>query len=172
MLTAAEDRIDRIEMPLARLLHLLAHHPDLDWASATEVKDLTRFIELFVELVANGDNASLLFTIANKLKTVRDASEELDHAQIQRIIERGTSRLQVKAEDDGDAAMSDAEDASGSSPTLVSRSFPSIVLTAEPVQARRARADHHQGARTPRRVEHHDVGRRGQAPARHLPQPP
>lgn len=76
-----------------------------------------------MEMVANGDNASLLFTIANKLKTVRDAAEELDHAQIQRIIDSGTSRPlgAAKEEADGDTPMSEGD--SGTSPTLVSAIF-------------------------------------------------
>lgn len=27
----AAERIERIEMPFARLLHLLTHHPDFEW---------------------------------------------------------------------------------------------------------------------------------------------
>lgn len=69
-------------------------------------------------MVANGENASLLFTIANKLKTVRDAAEELDHAQIQRILESGTSRAHPAKDEDGDTPMSESD--SGTSPTLVS----------------------------------------------------
>lgn len=123
--TMKEDRIERVEMPLARLLHLLAHHPDLDWSSASEVKDLTRFIELFVETVANGDNSSLLFTIANKLKTVRDAEEELDQAKIQHILTSGTARqghVKLENDEDGDSPMPD-EEGGGTSPTLVSVNY-------------------------------------------------
>ncbi|WRT64749.1 uncharacterized protein IL334_001683 [Kwoniella shivajii] len=79
------ERIERIEMPLARLLHLLAHHPDLHWNEPEEgeegeegisdqqnLKDIAKFIELYLDCVANRDNIGLLHHIAQQLKGVRD----------------------------------------------------------------------------------------------------
>ncbi|WVQ98079.1 hypothetical protein IAU59_005201 [Kwoniella sp. CBS 9459] len=79
------EKVDRIEMPLARLLHLLAHHPDLGWAEPEEgeegeegfqneqnLKDIAKFIELYLDVVANRDNIGLLYKIAEGLKGVRD----------------------------------------------------------------------------------------------------
>ncbi|OCF45868.1 hypothetical protein I317_00356 [Kwoniella heveanensis CBS 569] len=79
------EKVERIEMPLARLLHLLAHHPDLGWAEPGEgeegeegfqseqnLKDIAKFIELYLDVVANRDNIGLLYKIAEGLKGVRD----------------------------------------------------------------------------------------------------
>ncbi|WVF69779.1 hypothetical protein IAT40_004558 [Kwoniella sp. CBS 6097] len=79
------EKIERIELPLARLLHLLAHHPDLGWAEPAEgeegqegfqneqnMKDIAKFIELYLDVVANRDNIGLLYRIAEGLKGVRD----------------------------------------------------------------------------------------------------
>ncbi|WVQ83257.1 hypothetical protein IAT38_005396 [Cryptococcus sp. DSM 104549] len=83
------DRIERVEMPLARLLHLLTHHPDFAWhepgddedgeegiTDAQNLKDVAKFIELFLEGVSNRDNIGLLYTIAGQLKVVRDRFSE------------------------------------------------------------------------------------------------
>lgn len=82
-----EERIDRVEMPLARLLALLTQYPDLDWENEGELKDMARFIEFFVECIARKDNIALLFTIANKLKTVTMAGEEMDEEKIKLFLE-------------------------------------------------------------------------------------
>ncbi|RSH92189.1 hypothetical protein EHS25_008604 [Saitozyma podzolica] len=66
------DRIDRVELPLARLLLVLSHHPDYMDISLGELKRLTKHIEFFLDSVANRDNVSLLYHIASKIKTVRD----------------------------------------------------------------------------------------------------
>lgn len=84
-----------MELPLARLLLVLSHHPDYMDISLGELKRLTkwvviqqginadqlakltsdfdfRHIEFFLDSVANRDNVSLLYHIASKIKTVRD----------------------------------------------------------------------------------------------------
>jgi hypothetical protein len=84
-----------VELPLARLLLVLSHHPDYMDISLGELKRLTkwvviqqginadqlakltsdfdfRHIEFFLDSVANRDNVSLLYHIASKIKTVRD----------------------------------------------------------------------------------------------------
>ncbi|WWD07643.1 hypothetical protein V865_005744 [Kwoniella europaea PYCC6329] len=77
------DKVERIEMPLARLLHFLAHHPDLHWTDPEEggeegisdqqnLKDMASFIELYLDCVANRDNIGLLYAIAQGLKGIRD----------------------------------------------------------------------------------------------------
>ncbi len=79
-------------MPFARLLLLLTHHPDLQW-DETGIKDIARLVARltrssgrnradvmvlprFIECIAQKENISLLFHIACKLKTVRDATDE------------------------------------------------------------------------------------------------
>lgn len=90
-LMISEDRIDRLEMPLARLLLALTHHPDCQWDFAG-LKDIarcavillictkliqSRFIELYLDCVATRDNVGLLYSMAGKIKTVKDANEEI-----------------------------------------------------------------------------------------------
>ena len=58
-------------MPLARLLLVLAHHPDLTEWSVDILKEMTKYIDLYLDCVANRDNIGLLYHIANKLKTVK-----------------------------------------------------------------------------------------------------
>ncbi|WVN89440.1 uncharacterized protein L203_104663 [Cryptococcus depauperatus CBS 7841] len=80
-----ESRIERTEMPFARLLHFLTHHPDFVWhepeedkegkegiTSAQNLKDISKFIELYLDCLAHKDNIGLLYHIAGQLKTVRD----------------------------------------------------------------------------------------------------
>ncbi|OXM77000.1 sister chromatid cohesion protein PDS5 [Cryptococcus neoformans Bt63] len=85
---SSAERIERIEMPFARLLHLLTHHPDFEWhepgeneedekskegiTSMQNLKDIARFIELYLDCLAHRDNVGLLFAIAGHLKAVRD----------------------------------------------------------------------------------------------------
>lgn len=68
-----ENRLDRIELPLARLMLLLSHHPDFAW-DPEGLKDIGSFICLYLDCVAHRDNIALLYLIAGKIKTVRDAS--------------------------------------------------------------------------------------------------
>lgn len=83
-----EERIDRVEMPLARLLYVLCRHPDLGWEVESELQDVARFIELFIDCVAHRDNVPLLYTIANKLKTVCVAGEDMDEEKLRLIMEQ------------------------------------------------------------------------------------
>ncbi|KAG0342315.1 hypothetical protein BG000_005598 [Podila horticola] len=72
------------ELTLARLIHLLANHPDFaaklpeDDASGPHeshsINDLTlsaKYIEFYLDTMANSENISLIFYIASLLKTVR-----------------------------------------------------------------------------------------------------
>nr|XP_019008459.1 uncharacterized protein I206_07018 [Kwoniella pini CBS 10737]OCF47240.1 hypothetical protein I206_07018 [Kwoniella pini CBS 10737] len=68
------DKIERTEMPLARLLHFLAHQPDNN-LELTHVFRI-RFIEMYLDCVAHRDNVGLLFAIAQGLKGLRDRSAE------------------------------------------------------------------------------------------------
>ncbi|CAO3563672.1 unnamed protein product [Mortierella alpina] len=77
------------ELSLARLLHLLANHPDFVLARSGEgdvfkestkqhsLDDLNltaRYIEFYLETMANAENVSLIFYIATLTKTVRFAN--------------------------------------------------------------------------------------------------
>jgi sister-chromatid-cohesion protein PDS5 len=87
------------ELPFVRLIHLLAHHPDLDfdgddvdpdilkmgaklvflvlYAPAREltVSSSCRYLEEYLEIFATAENISFLYSLASKLKTVRDRQD-------------------------------------------------------------------------------------------------
>ena len=61
-----------MESVFARLLSLLAHHPDYD-ATAEDLIDFARYILFYLHPVATEDNISLIYHIAQRLKQMRDA---------------------------------------------------------------------------------------------------
>ncbi|PIL27726.1 hypothetical protein GSI_10879 [Ganoderma sinense ZZ0214-1] len=65
-------RLERFEHSFIRLLHLLAHHPDFR-VEQEYLPDIAKYIQFFMDLVATSDNVALLYHIALKSKTVRDA---------------------------------------------------------------------------------------------------
>jgi len=65
-------RLNHFEIIFIRLLHLLAHHPDFV-VNEENLPDIAKYIEFYLELVASAENISLLYHLAMKAKTVRDA---------------------------------------------------------------------------------------------------
>lgn len=61
-----------LESVFARLLSLLAHHPDYA-STAADLTDFTRYILFYLQNVATEDNLSLIYHIAQRLKQHRDA---------------------------------------------------------------------------------------------------
>lgn len=61
-----------LESVFARLISLLAHHPDYP-LSKEELIDFSRYFIYYLSNVANDDNVSLIFHIAQKVKTCKDA---------------------------------------------------------------------------------------------------
>lgn len=61
-----------MESGFARLLSLLAHHPDYG-ASAEELIDFARYILYYLNSVATEENLSLIYHIAQRVKQSRDA---------------------------------------------------------------------------------------------------
>ncbi|ORX33887.1 armadillo-type protein [Kockovaella imperatae] len=68
-----EEKVDRIEMPLARLVWLLASDGDNDWTLA-DVRDFARYFELFFDCVVNRDNIGLVFQLAGKIKSLKSTT--------------------------------------------------------------------------------------------------
>ncbi|KAJ7839550.1 armadillo-type protein [Mycena olivaceomarginata] len=68
-------RVQHMEMIFIRLLHLLAHHPDFA-TSQEEMLDIAKYIQFYLSQVANADTISLLYHLAMKGKTVRDAESQ------------------------------------------------------------------------------------------------
>lgn len=67
-----------LESVFARLLSLLAHHPDYS-TEAEDLVDFTRYLLFYLQNVANEDNLSLIYHIAQRVKQHRDAiSPDLD----------------------------------------------------------------------------------------------
>ncbi|KAI0747029.1 armadillo-type protein [Daedaleopsis nitida] len=65
-------KLQRFEHNFIRFLHLLAHHPDFQLEQES-LPDIAKYITFFLELVATTDNIGLLYHLALKGKTVRDA---------------------------------------------------------------------------------------------------
>ncbi|KAF9652585.1 ARM repeat-containing protein [Thelephora ganbajun] len=68
-------RLQQFEMAFPRLLHLLAHHPDFAVTHESAV-EMSKYIKFYITTVAAADNISLIFHLAEKVKTVRDAESD------------------------------------------------------------------------------------------------
>ena len=66
-----------LESVFARLLSLLAHHPDYN-SDPEDLTDFTRYLLFYLQNVANEDNLSLIYHIAQRVKQHRDAISNLD----------------------------------------------------------------------------------------------
>ncbi|KKY23281.1 putative sister chromatid cohesion and dna repair protein [Diplodia seriata] len=60
------------ENAFARFLSLLAHHPDYS-AEADNLRDFVQYVMFFLKTVANADNVSLVYHVAQRVKSVEDA---------------------------------------------------------------------------------------------------
>ncbi|ORY30387.1 armadillo-type protein [Naematelia encephala] len=94
------DRIDRIELPLSRLLWSIAHHPDFaaGW-STDQIRDIARYIEFYLDCVATRDNIGVLYHVVSKIKTVVDIDSK-DDVESNRLKDPetrdGVGRQQIK----------------------------------------------------------------------------
>ncbi|KAI5811155.1 hypothetical protein DFH27DRAFT_11876 [Peziza echinospora] len=61
-----------LELSLARLLSLIAHHPHFG-KEASELLDLAAYIVFYVRTVVTRDNIGLVYHVAQKVKQVKDA---------------------------------------------------------------------------------------------------
>ncbi|EIW55568.1 uncharacterized protein TRAVEDRAFT_73422 [Trametes versicolor FP-101664 SS1] len=68
-------RLARFESTFIRLLHLMAHHPDFR-IEHEFLPDIAKYIQFYLDLVASNENVSLLYHLALKSKTVRDAETQ------------------------------------------------------------------------------------------------
>ncbi|OBZ77502.1 Sister chromatid cohesion protein pds5 [Grifola frondosa] len=69
-------KLTRFEYTFIRLLHLLAHHPDFA-VTEESLPDIAKYIEFYLDLVASAENVALLYHLAMKAKTVRDAESHV-----------------------------------------------------------------------------------------------
>ncbi|KAG8937052.1 hypothetical protein FRC02_008159 [Tulasnella sp. 418] len=68
-------RLSNFEMIFIRFLHLLAHHPDFS-TDAEGLLDMAKYVEFYVDVISSSDNISLLYHLAMKAKSVRDAESD------------------------------------------------------------------------------------------------
>ncbi|KAG8906739.1 hypothetical protein FRB99_006230 [Tulasnella sp. 403] len=68
-------KTSNFELIFIRLLHMLAHHPDFS-TDVDGIRDMAKYIEFYVDLVATPDNVSLLLHLSSKAKTVRDSESD------------------------------------------------------------------------------------------------
>ncbi|KAH8090375.1 armadillo-type protein [Filobasidium floriforme] len=73
-----KQRVTMIEKPFVRLLSLLAHHPDFETTGADDLIAMSQYINLYLDEVANQRNVTLLYYLANRIKTVQDIKESGD----------------------------------------------------------------------------------------------
>ncbi|KAF3483329.1 bimD [Arthroderma uncinatum] len=79
-----QDNQTTMEALFARLLSLLAHHPDYPPESSDEAStvddlvDFTRYILFYLSAVANENNLSLIFHIAQRVKQTQDAISDAE----------------------------------------------------------------------------------------------
>ncbi|GAA5964059.1 hypothetical protein JCM3765_000885 [Sporobolomyces pararoseus] len=69
-----QERAALWELPFVRLFSLLAHHPDFEGEhSVEEYRLMAKYFELYLECLATSENISLLYHLAQLVKSARDA---------------------------------------------------------------------------------------------------
>ncbi|KAF9226311.1 hypothetical protein BS17DRAFT_794477 [Gyrodon lividus] len=90
-------RVDHLEIIFIRLLHLLAHHPD--FATAHEnMQEMAKYIEFYLELVASSENIALIYHLAMKAKTVRDAESHTYSENLYTMSELAQELIRTRAQ--------------------------------------------------------------------------
>ncbi|KAH9928578.1 armadillo-type protein [Amylocystis lapponica] len=89
-------RLVNLEMTFLRLLHVLAHHPDF---ALTEEKlpEIAQYITFYLETVASAENVALLFHLAMKAKTVRDAESHAFSENLYAVSELAQHLIKTRA---------------------------------------------------------------------------
>ncbi|KAA1473006.1 cohesin-associated protein Pds5 [Dentipellis sp. KUC8613] len=90
-------RLARFEMIFVRFLHLLAHHPDFA-LTQDSLPDMAKYIEFYLELIANSENISLLYHLAGKMKTVRDSESQMCSEHLYALSELAQYVIKARAQ--------------------------------------------------------------------------
>ncbi|TFY68468.1 hypothetical protein EVG20_g3547 [Dentipellis fragilis] len=90
-------RLARFEMIFVRFLHLLAHHPDFA-LTQDSLPDMAKYIEFYLELIANSENISLLYHLAGKMKTVRDSESQVCSEHLYALSELAQHVIKARAQ--------------------------------------------------------------------------
>ncbi|KAF7430453.1 hypothetical protein PC9H_006160 [Pleurotus ostreatus] len=89
-------KVEHFELIFIRLLHLLAHHPDYD-TSNDGLLDMGKHIQLYLDLIATPDNISLIYNLAAKAKTVRDADSHTHSENLYVMSELAQELIKIHA---------------------------------------------------------------------------
>ncbi|KIK94536.1 hypothetical protein PAXRUDRAFT_827895 [Paxillus rubicundulus Ve08.2h10] len=90
-------RVDQLEIIFIRLLHLLAHHPD--FATAQEnMQEMAKYIEFYLDLIASSENIALIYHLAMKAKTVRDAQSHTYSENLYTLSELAQELIKARAQ--------------------------------------------------------------------------
>ncbi|KIJ04367.1 hypothetical protein PAXINDRAFT_22347 [Paxillus involutus ATCC 200175] len=90
-------RVDQLEIIFIRLLHLLAHHPD--FATAHEnMQEMAKYIEFYLDLIASSENIALIYHLAMKAKTVRDAQSHTYSENLYTVSELAQELIRARAQ--------------------------------------------------------------------------
>ncbi|KAF8726601.1 hypothetical protein AX14_007667 [Amanita brunnescens Koide BX004] len=89
-------KIQHLEMTFIRLLHLLAHHPDFS-TSPEDMMDIAKYIVFYLDLVGSTETISLLYHLAMKGKTVRDAESHSHSENFYGICEMAQELIKARA---------------------------------------------------------------------------
>ncbi|KDQ60158.1 hypothetical protein JAAARDRAFT_711869 [Jaapia argillacea MUCL 33604] len=93
-------RLEHIELIFIRFLHTLAHHPDFSPDIVMDVEhcqELSRYVEFYLDCVASSENISLLYHLAMKLKTVRDAESSAISERLYIVSEVAQEVIKLRA---------------------------------------------------------------------------
>jgi sister-chromatid-cohesion protein PDS5 len=92
-----EWRMKLFELPFTRFLHLLAHHPDFGRDSVEELSDSGKYIDFYLDALANAENVGLLYHLATKLKGVRDVETSAHSDNLYTLSELAQLYIRLRA---------------------------------------------------------------------------
>lgn len=72
----ADQRLKHLDVSFARLIHLLAHHPDFSSETNEDLLQFVRYLDFFLDCLAGATNVSLFYYLATRVKGVRDAESQ------------------------------------------------------------------------------------------------
>ncbi|KAI6158061.1 armadillo-type protein [Pisolithus tinctorius] len=90
-------RVEHLEVIFIRLLHLLAHHPDFSIAHEN-LQDMAKYVEFYLDQITSSENISLLYHLAMKAKTVRDAESHTYSEHLYAMSELAQELIKARAQ--------------------------------------------------------------------------
>ncbi|KAJ3999568.1 armadillo-type protein [Lentinula boryana] len=92
-----DSRTENLEFIFIRLLHLLAHHPDFA-VSRSELQDIAKYVQFYLELIGSEETISLLYHLASKGKTVRDPESQVYSENLYAMCEIAQELIKLRAQ--------------------------------------------------------------------------